>query len=61
VLLKDLTMAAFAAELLSSEDTNAAVSGMQIAETLMQKLPDIFRLYFTREVSPILSVSIHLI
>jgi hypothetical protein len=50
VLLKDLTMAAFVAELLSSDDANAAVSGLQIAETLMQKLPDIFRLYFTREV-----------
>jgi hypothetical protein len=43
-------MAAFVAELLSSDDANAAVSGLQIAETLMQKLPNIFRLYFSREV-----------
>lgn len=45
-------MAAFIAELLTSDDASAAVSGLQIADTLMQKLPDIFQLFFAREVYP---------
>lgn len=43
-------MAAFIAELLAGDDATLAVTGVQVAYTLMEKLPDIFRLYFMREV-----------
>lgn len=43
-------MAAFIAELLAGDDATLAMSGVQVAHTLMEKLPGIFRLYFIREV-----------
>ena len=51
VVLKDLTVSSFIAELLASDETAFTMRGVQLATILMQKLPDIFRVYFPREVS----------
>ena len=50
VVLKDLTVSSFIAELLASDETAFTIRGVQLATILMEKLPDIFRVYFPREV-----------
>eukprot|EP01122_Echinamoeba_exundans_P000591 TRINITY_DN10518_c0_g1_i1.p1 TRINITY_DN10518_c0_g1~~TRINITY_DN10518_c0_g1_i1.p1 ORF type:complete len:1704 (-),score=351.99 TRINITY_DN10518_c0_g1_i1:7-5118(-) len=47
--LKDLTISAFIASLLSSKDPNIVCAALHMAETLIQKLPTIFSEYFMRE------------
>lgn len=37
------------ASMLSSQDLKIVVGALQMAEILMQKLPDIFSVYFRRE------------
>ena len=37
------------AAMLSSQDLKVVVGALQMAEILMQKLPDIFHIYFRRE------------
>jgi E3 ubiquitin-protein ligase TRIP12 len=48
-LLRDLTFSRFLAELLSSDDTPLVATAIYLAENLMEKLSDIFRIYFVRE------------
>lgn len=38
--------------MLSSQDLKIVVGALQMAEILMQKLPDIFSVYFRREGNP---------
>lgn len=40
--------------MLSSQDLKIVVGALQMAEILMQKLPDIFSVYFRREGKPCL-------
>lgn len=40
------------ASMLSSQDLKIVVGALQMAEILMQKLPDIFSVYFRREGNP---------
>lgn len=48
-LLRDLSFSSFIASLLSSKDMPVVAIAVHISETLMQKLPDIFKKYFPRE------------
>ncbi|KAL4220729.1 Ubiquitin-protein ligase [Mactra antiquata] len=53
VLLKDVLkshpLSSHIAAMMASQDLKVVVGGIQMAETLMQKLPDIFNVYFRRE------------
>lgn len=48
-LLRDLSFSSFIASLLSSKDMPVVAMAVYISETLLQKLPDIFKKYFPRE------------
>eukprot|EP00029_Vermamoeba_vermiformis_P005154 TRINITY_DN1713_c0_g2_i1.p1 TRINITY_DN1713_c0_g2~~TRINITY_DN1713_c0_g2_i1.p1 ORF type:complete len:1642 (+),score=538.02 TRINITY_DN1713_c0_g2_i1:92-5017(+) len=48
-LLRDLSFSSFIASLLSSKDMPVVAMAIHISETLMRKLPDIFKKYFPRE------------
>lgn len=43
--------------MLSSQDLKIVVGALQMAEILMQKLPDIFSVYFRREVIPFMIIN----
>lgn len=48
-LLKNLPISSQIASMLASVDTKILVSALQMCEILMQKMPDIFSVYFHRE------------
>ena len=48
-LLKSLPISSHIASMLASSDTKIIISALQIAEILMQRLPDVFAVYFRRE------------
>ena len=48
-LLKNLPISSQIASMLASADTKILVSALQICEILMQKMPDVFSVYFLRE------------
>lgn len=48
--------------MLSSQDLKIVVGSLQMAEILMQKLPDVFSVYFRREGSvSMLNVTLYLV
>ncbi|KAL4436702.1 hypothetical protein ABPG75_003841 [Micractinium tetrahymenae] len=48
-LLEDLPVSSLLAALLSARDSTVVAFGMQMAEILMEKLPDVFSQYFLKE------------
>lgn len=48
-MLKAQTVSSQLAGMMASQDLRIVVSALQIAEILMQKLPDLFSVHFTRE------------
>lgn len=48
-VLKAQTVSSQLAGMMASQDLRIVVSALQIAEILMQKLPDLFSIHFTRE------------
>ena len=48
-LLKNLPISSQIASMLASIDTKILVSALQMCEILMQKMPDVFSVYFHRE------------
>ncbi|KAL4435190.1 hypothetical protein ABPG77_001872 [Micractinium sp. CCAP 211/92] len=48
-LLEDLPVSALLAALISARDSTIVAFGMQMAEILMEKLPDVFSQYFLKE------------
>ncbi|PSC70280.1 E3 ubiquitin-ligase UPL3-like isoform A [Micractinium conductrix] len=48
-LLEDQPASSLVAALLNARDATVVAFGMQMAETLMEKLPDVFRQYFLKE------------
>lgn len=48
-VLKSQPVSSHIAAMMASSDLKVVVGGIQMAETLMQKLPDIFTIYFRRE------------
>ncbi|NXA92965.1 TRIPC ligase, partial [Melanocharis versteri] len=51
-VLKNHAVSSHIASMLSSQDLKIVVGALQMAEILMQKLPDIFSVYFRREDQP---------
>lgn len=48
-ILKDISVSSHLATMLKAQDYRLVVGAMQMAEVLLQKLPDVFILYFHRE------------
>ncbi|CAF0743765.1 unnamed protein product [Brachionus calyciflorus] len=48
-LLRDLPISSHIASMLASQDSKIIVAGLQIADLLIQNLPDVFSIYFYRE------------
>ncbi|XP_065888621.1 E3 ubiquitin-protein ligase TRIP12-like isoform X2 [Dysidea avara] len=48
-LLKEITVSSHISTMLLSQDYRIVVGGIQMAEILMKKLPDVFHVYFRRE------------
>lgn len=48
-ILKDISVSSHLATMLKAQDYRLVVGAMQMAEILLQKLPDIFNMYFHRE------------
>lgn len=48
-ILKDISVSSHLATMLKAQDYRLVVGAMQMAEILLQKLPDIFNVYFHRE------------
>ena len=48
-ILQDISVSSHLATMLKAQDYRLVVGAMQMAEVLLQKLPDIFTLYFHRE------------
>ena len=48
-ILKDISVSSHLATMLKAQDYKLVVGAMQMAEVLLQKLPDIFTVYFHRE------------
>lgn len=48
-ILKDISVSSHLATMLKAQDYRLVVGALQMAEVLLQKLPDIFTVYFHRE------------
>ena len=48
-ILEDISVSSHLAAMLKAQDYRLVVGAMQMAEVLLQKLPDIFNLHFHRE------------
>lgn len=48
-ILKDISVSSHLATMLKAQDFRLVVGAMQMAEVLLQKLPEIFNVYFHRE------------